>query len=245
VKRVLILGATSAIAREMAAEFAWQGAALFLAARNSAELERVASDLRIRFGTRVEEGRFNAEDEASHPGLLKEVLDSLGGLDGVVYAAGCLGEQPRESEEVRTALKIVKVNLTAAVSLLAPLADFFEKQGGGFIMGLSSVAGDRARRSNYAYGAAKAGLSAYLDGLRHRLDGKGVKVFTLKLGPVDTPMTYGMRRGFLIASPARVGRRACRIAGGPSGIYYLPGFWRIIMFLIRNIPEPIFKRLNF
>jgi short-subunit dehydrogenase len=119
-----------------------------------------------------------------------------------------------------------------------------ETQGQGFIVGLSSVAGDRGRQSNYVYGAAKAGFSTYLQGLRNRLEGKGVRVYTLKLGFVDTALTYGMDGLFLVASPEQIAASTLKILGKSSGIYYLPGFWRWIMLFIRMIPERVFKKLS-
>ncbi|MCZ6485934.1 MAG: SDR family oxidoreductase [Acidobacteria bacterium] len=243
-KHVLILGATSSIARAMASVFAREGAKLFLGGRDLSELKHMAADLGIRYGISVHCGRVDAEDFAAHEKFLENAIGTLEEIHGVVFAIGYLGEQPRESADPETALKIININLSAAVSLLAPIANLLEEQGHGFIMGFSSVAGDRARQSNYVYGAAKGGLSLYLDGLRNRLDRQGVKVFTLKLGFVDTEMTYGKRGLFLVASPEQVARIAWQMLQKPSGIYYIPRFWRIILLVIRLIPESVFKRLK-
>ena len=243
-KHVLILGATSSIARAIASELAREGATLFLGGRDLEELKHMAADLEIRYGISVHCGRVDAVDFSAHEEFLENAIRTLGEIHGVVFAIGYLGEQPRESVDPETALKIININLTAAVSLLAPIANVLEEKGHGFIMGLSSVAGDRARQSNYVYGAAKGGLSLYLDGLRNRLDRQGVKVITLKLGFVDTEMTYGKRGLFLVASPEQVARRAWQTLRRPSGIYYVPRFWRIILLIIRFIPESLFKRLK-
>ena len=243
-KQVLILGATSSIARAIASELAREGVSLFLGGRDLAELEHMAADLNIRYGIRAHYGSVDAEDFAAHEDFLENAIRTLGGIDGVVFAIGYLGEQPKESADPVTALKIMNINLSAAISLLAPIANIFEKQGHGLIMGLSSVAGDRARPSNYVYGTAKGGLTLYLDGLRNRLDRQGVKVITLKLGFVDTEMTYGKRGLFLVASPEQVAKSACQTLQKPSGVYYLPRFWRMIMLVIRLIPDSVFKRLN-
>ncbi len=243
-KHVLILGATSSIARAIASEFAREGANLFLGGRDLAELKHMAADLGVRYGISVHCGRVDAADFADHEKFLEDATRTLGEIDGVVFAIGYLGEQPRESADPETALKIININLSAAISLLAPIANLLEEQGNGFIMGLSSVAGDRARQSNYVYGAAKGGLSLYLDGLRNRLDRQGVKVLTLKLGFVDTEMTFGKRGLFLVASPEQVARIAWQTLQKPSGIYYIPRFWRIILLVIRLIPESVFKRLK-
>ncbi|MCZ6768166.1 MAG: SDR family oxidoreductase [Acidobacteria bacterium] len=243
-KHVLILGATSSIARAMASVFAREGAKLFLGGRDLSELEHMAADLGIRYGISVHCGRVDAEDFAAHEKFLENAIGTLEEIHGVVFAIGYLGEQPRESTDPAAARKIININLSAAISLLAPLANILEEQGDGFIMGLSSVAGERGRQSNYVYGAAKGGLSLYLDGLRNRLESQGVKVITLKLGFVDTEMTYGQSGLFLVASPAQVAKLAWRTLQKPSGIYYVPRFWRIIMLVIRMIPESVFKRLK-
>ncbi len=243
-KKVLILGATSSIAKAIAEDLAGQGTGLFLAGRDSFELERMAADLRIRYGIQTYFGQVDAEDFVNHASFIKKVIGTLGGIDGVVFAIGHLGEQPQDSHDGETARRIVAINFTSAVTLLAPVANVLEGQKHGFILGLSSVAGDRARQSNYVYGAAKGGLSLYLQGLRNRLDRHGVQVITLKLGFVDTPMTYGKKGLFWVASPERVGMLACRTLQKPAGVYYIPRFWRIIMLIIRLVPERVFKKLS-
>jgi short-subunit dehydrogenase len=243
-KKVLILGATSSIAKAIADELAREGANLFLAGRNSLELERTARDLEIRHRTKVNFGQVDSKDFVGHTSFIKEAIEELGGIDGVVFAIGHLGEQPQDSHDGEKAREIVDINFTSAVTLLSSVANVLEDQKYGFILGLSSVAGDRARQSNYVYGAAKGGLSLYLQGLRNRLDRCGVKVITLKLGFVDTPMTYGKNRLFWVSSPEYVGRLACQTLKKSAGVYYIPCFWRIIMFIIRCVPERIFKKLS-
>jgi short-subunit dehydrogenase len=243
-KKVLILGATSGIARAIATELANRGSRLFLAGRDLQELERAASDLRTRYQVEVLTGEVEAEQYSIHSDFIDRVVEGLHGLDGVVFAIGLLGSQPDDSNNPEPAARIVGVNLTSAVSLVGAAANYMETQGQGFIVGLSSVAGDRGRQSNYVYGAAKAGFSTYLQGLRNRLEGKGVRVYTLKLGFVDTAMTYGMDGLFLVASPEQIAASTLKILGKSSGIYYLPGFWRWIMLFIRMIPERVFKKLS-
>ncbi len=243
-KKVLVLGATSAIARSIAAELACRGYSLLLAGRSEAELEHLASDLEIRHQVDVSVALIDAEDAASHGEFVTGVAQLLGEIDGVVYAIGLLGDQPLDSIDGPAARHLIEVNLSSAVSLLAPLSNLLAEQGKGFILGLSSVAGDRGKQSNYAYCAAKAGLSVYLDGLRNRLESRGVRVYTLKLGFVDTAMTYGMKGLPMLASPQQIGRQAVRLLDSPSGTYYLPWFWRWLMLLIRMIPERIFKRMR-
>ncbi|HEX8707282.1 MAG TPA: SDR family oxidoreductase [Pyrinomonadaceae bacterium] len=241
---VLILGATSAIARATAASFAARGYSLFLAGRDLAELERLASDLRIRYGTEVRCGHFDAEDYPAHARFLKEARAEMGGLRGVLLAFGYLGDQALALGDERERELIVARNFTGAVSVLEHCAAALEEEGGGFIIGISSVAGDRGRQSNYIYGSAKGALAIYLQGLRNRLARGGVHVMTVKPGFVDTAMTYGMEGLFLVASPRYIGERIVRAVEKGRDIVYLPWFWRYLMLVIRLIPEPAFKRLK-
>jgi len=241
---VLILGATSAIARAAAASLARRGHALFLAGRDSSELKRMAADLRIRHGVEVETGRFDAEDFDSHGEFLAGAVDRFGRLGGVVLAFGYLGDNARAREDFAEAARIIGINFTGAVSVLNHCAEYFEGRRGGFVVAVSSVAGDVGRQSNYFYGAAKAGLNAYLQGLRNRLHPAGVRVVTVKPGFVDTPMTYGMERMFLVASPGRVGEAIARAAVRGGEVIYAPWFWRFIMLALRLTPERARKRLK-
>lgn len=241
---VLILGATSAIARASAAAFAAQGYGLVLASRDAAELERDASDLRIRFEVPVSWATFDARNPGAHKAFLDGVLEQVDELTGVVLAFGYLGDQEVAVHDVDHTLAIVEQNFTGAVSILTHCADYLEERGTGFIIGISSVAGDRGRQSNYVYGAAKGGLSLFLQGLRNRLWHSGVRVITIKPGFVDTAMTYGRPGMFLVASPEDVGARVAGAVAQRGDIRYLPWFWRYIMLIIRSIPEPLFRRLK-
>jgi short-subunit dehydrogenase len=241
---VLILGATSAIARSAARAFAERGYSLYLAGRDAGELERLASDLRIRYRTEVRYGLFEAGDYDSHARLIEQVKDELGGLKGVLLAFGYLGEQRLAASDSAERLDIIGRNLTGAINLLEPVAALLERQGSGFIIGISSVAGDRGRQSNYIYGSAKGGFTIYLQGLRNRLFPAGVRVLTVKPGFVDTAMTYGMQGLFLVASPEYVGTRIVRALEKGRDVVYLPWFWRYIMLVIKLIPESLFKRLK-
>ena len=241
---VLILGATSAIGRQVAAALAARGHALFLAGRNLAEVERVASDLRIRHSVETAAGRFDAEDYEAHRAFLQEVVRRMGDVEGVVLAFGHLGEQEEAEKELEETFRILDRNFTGAVSILNQCADFFEARREGFIVAVSSVAGDVGRRSNYLYGAAKGGLNVYLQGLRARLYRAGVRVLTVKPGFVDTPMTFGRPKLFLVASPAEVGEAVVRALGRGADIAYVPWFWRFIMLGLKLTPERFRKRLQ-
>lgn len=245
---VLLLGATSGIGRAVADALARRGHPLYLGGRDADELARVASDITIRHGVPVRHAPFDALAPRRHPAFVRRAVAEAGPLAGAVLAFGYLGDQRRAETDFREADAVYRTNFTGAASVLALLAEHLEEQGaargGGFLVGISSVAGDRGRQGNYAYGAAKAALTAYLSGLRQRLSGKGVRVITVKPGFVDTAMTFGQEGMFLVASPASVGERIARAVQGGSEVVYVPWFWRWIMAAIRAIPEPVFKRLS-
>ncbi|MEB3359814.1 MAG: SDR family oxidoreductase [Synechococcales bacterium] len=243
-KTVLIIGATSAIARSLAHQFAQQGAALHLAARDTAEVERIASDLTIRYGVPTSWSAVEATRYDTHPAFFQQVLERTGRLDGVVISLGELGDQSKAQIDFDHAQRIIHSNYTGVISLLTPIANFLEQQGHGFIVGIASVAGDRGRPSNYVYGSAKAALSTFLQGLRSRLAKAGVHVLTVKPGFVDTKMTFGKSGMFLVASPDQVAAQILRALNRGQNIAYVPWFWFGIMSIIRAIPEFIFKRLN-
>ena len=244
-ERVLLLGASSAIARSVAAALAARGCTLCLAGRDLNDLRRASSDLKIRYGVVVSAEFFDAEDYDAHEGFLKTVLKSMGGIDGVIIAFGYFGDQEKAACDFRVAKRLIDSNFTGAASILTHCSAYFEKQGSGFIVGISSVAGDRGRARNYVYGAAKGAVSLYLQGLRGRLSTAGVRVITVKLGFVDTAMTFGLPGLFWVASPEYIGNRVTRVLHGSRDIVYLPWFWRYIMWVVRLIPERLFKRMKF
>ncbi len=243
-KALLILGATSGIARSTAKVFAAKGYSLYLAGRDAEELERLSSDLRIRYRIDVRYGTFEAEDYCGHSKFIERVIAEMGRLDGVLLSFGYLGEQERAMRDPAERVAVMARNLTGAINLLEPVAAYLEQQGSGFIIGISSVAGDRGRQSNYIYASAKAGFTVYLQGLRNRLFRAGVHVMTVKAGVVDTAMTYGSPGLFLVASPAYVGKHIVRELERERNVAYIPWFWRYIMLVIKLLPEAIFKRLK-
>lgn len=241
---VLILGATSSIARALAHHIAQQGAMLHLAARNAFEVERIAQDLTIRYQVPVTWSVFEGCDYSTHPELVQTAIDKLGRLDGAIVSLGELGEQQQAQFDFDRAQRIIESNYTAVVSVLTPVANYLEKQGRGFIIGVSSVAGDRGRQSNYIYGSAKGALTLFLQGLRSRLAKSGVRVLTIKPGFVDTKMTFGKPGMFLVASPENVAGSIVSALEKKKDIAYVPGFWFWIMLIIRSIPETVFKQLK-
>jgi short-subunit dehydrogenase len=245
VPNVLILGATSAIASALAREFAAHKFDLVLGGRDLEELSALASDLSLRYGVRAAILPFDALDTQTHASTLRAFLSEAGSaLEGAVVCIGYLGDQDKGQSDWEEARLILETNFTGCVSALNILANHFEPRRAGFICALSSVAGDRGRQSNYLYGAAKAGLSTYLQGLRNRLFPAHVKVITVKPGYVDTRMTYGRPGLFLVASPERVAKGIFRAILKGKAVVYMPWFWRFIMLIVRSIPEAIFKRMR-
>ena len=239
---VVIVGATSGVGRALAAGLAREGRPLVLAGRDPAEVEATAADLRLRAGGPVATVRLEALDHAGHAAAV-EACFAGGRVAAVVLCIGHLGDHAAALADAEEAHRLLETNFTASVLLAERFAEGLRAAGGGVLCALSSVAGDRGRASNYLYGAAKAGLTVHLEGLRHRLAGSGVRVVTVKLGMVDTRMSYGRpgsRLAFAPAAAARGIRRA--LAGGPDTVY-LPRFWRWIMLGIRSIPGPLFRRL--
>lgn len=243
-KSVLLIGATSSIARSLASQMAQQGVALHLAARDSFELQRIAQDLTIRYQVPVSWSVVEAENYDSHPQLIAETLEKRGNLDGVIVSLGELGTQQEAQEDFDKAQRIIHSNYTGVASILTHAANYLEKQKQGFIIGISSVAGDRGRQSNYIYGSAKGALSLFLQGLRSRLAKCNVHVMTVKPGFVDTKMTFGMPGLFLVASPDDIAKGILKALDKQKNIVYLPGFWWGIMTIIKSIPEFIFKKMK-
>ncbi len=242
---VLILGATSGIARAIAAEFASHRADLILAGRDAEELAALAADLNLRYGVKTEAQCLDVLDPAALETSLPACLAASGdALAGVVLCVGTMGDEEAARTSRAEAERILGTNFAGCVLALNVVANHFEKRKRGFICALSSVAGDRGRQSNYLYGSSKAGLSAYLQGLRNRLFRSGVRVITIKPGFVDTGMTFGRPGLFLLASPEAVGRGVYKAINSGRDVAYLPWFWRWIMLVVRLIPEGIFKRLR-
>lgn len=243
-KKILIIGATSAIARALAHRIAQNGSALHLAARDCDELERTVKDLAIRYQVPVSWSSFEADSYAFHRDLIDKAVDSMGQLDGIVVSMGELGDQEQAQTDMEHACRIISSNYTGVVSVLSHGANLLEQQGHGFIVGITSVAGDRGRQSNYVYGSAKGALSLFLQGLRNRLTQSGVHVMTVKPGFVDTKMTFGKSGMFLVASPEQVADGILQALHKRKNVVYVPWFWFWIMLIIRSIPEFLFKKLK-
>ena len=241
----LVLGASSAIARAFALHAARGGADILLAGRDLADLEASAADIRIRTGRDAAMLSFDAVDFASHPAFIDRSRAMAGDTTlNLFLAFGTMPAQANIDAEPALGPIVIAGNFTGAASVLQAAAPVFEAQRRGRIVVLGSVAGDRGRLKNYVYGAAKAGLAAYLQGLRARLFGVGVSVTTVKPGFVDTGLTWGLPGMFLVADPATVARACLKAAARGKEEIYVPFFWWGIMTIIRNILERIAKRLS-
>lgn len=241
-KTVLVLGATSGIGEALAYRFAKEKYELVLAARQQDALTDTVMDLQIRFGAKATAVSFDAEEFGAH----KAFYDSLNiKPDVVVCVFGYLGNHSETRKNFSEALKTINANYTGAVSILDIVANDFEKRKTGTIIGVSSVAGERGRNSNYHYGSAKAGFTAYLSGLRQRLHASGVDVLTVKPGFVRTKMTENMALPpLLTVSAEKSAEDIFRAFSKRKNVVYTSFIWRYIMFIIKHIPEGIFKKLN-
>jgi short-subunit dehydrogenase len=242
----VIVGASSEIGRAVVRELAQAGGSFVVAGRDAEELEILAGDVRLRSGATVIAIPLDVIAVDRHAEFLDACVAALGSVDGIVVCQGFLADQDQALEDWTLAEQMITVNYTSAVSLVNRFAAYMSSRGGGYICGISSVAGDRGRQSNFLYGSTKAAFSTYLDGLRNRLYRKGVAVITVKPGFVDTSMTWGMLnpRSPLVATPERVARDIARAIRKRKNVVYTPWFWAWIMLIIRLIPEPIFKRLS-
>jgi decaprenylphospho-beta-D-erythro-pentofuranosid-2-ulose 2-reductase len=242
--KVLVLGATSAIAIAVMRLYATRSASFYLIARNEEKLSTVASDLQVRGASQVRTCVMDLDDTVHHRPMLEEADRTLGGIDIALIAHGVLGDQKAAEADYSLVEQAFRTNLLSPVSLVTWLANCFGERKRGTIAVISSVAGDRGRAMNYVYGATKSGISAFLQGVRNRVDRLGVNVITIKPGFVATPMTAHLPGGILFATPERVARGIVNAIDRRRDVVYVPGYWRLIMWVVRSIPERIFKRLN-
>ena len=244
-RRVLVFGATSAIAAECARAYAARHAARFcLVARHAQRLGELAADLEVR-GAQVHPITADLCDAGRHAALVEEALAALGGIDVALFMQGVLPDERAceagDGDELR---RCIEVNVTSVGSLALLVAARMEAARHGTLVLMGSAAGDRGRRSNYVYGATKAAVAALASGLRARLAPAGVHVLLVKPGLVDTPMTAGFPKGPLWSMPERVGRAIVHAAEARRGVVYVPWFWRPVMWVIRALPWFVFRRLS-
>lgn len=242
-KFLLVLGGASDIGRATALRFAQAGWRVAIAGRDLAALQREADDMTARTGVKV----ATLTIDILESGAFENFVAGLDGLpDAVVCVIGLLGEQSKAESDIAHASIVLRSNFEGPALLLGLFAERFKARGQGVLVGVSSVAGDRGRASNYVYGAAKAGLTAFLSGLRNRFAKAGIRVVTVKPGFVRTKMTAGMKLpGPLTAEPGEVAEAIYRAtAVRPRDVVYVKPVWLIVMTIIRLIPESIFKRLK-
>ena len=241
-KSALILGGRSDIGRAIAHGLAADGYEVALAARNVESLETDKTDLELRHNVPVSLHEFDVLDTAG----MDSFVDGLGSLpDVVVSVVGLLGEQEENEKDIDQATRVMRSNYEGPSLLLGLFANRMEQRGSGTLVGVSSVAGDRGRATNYVYGSAKAGFTAFLSGLRNRLAGKGVHVITVKPGFVRTQMTEGMKLPApLTAEPEEVANATVKAVRKNKSVVYTKPVWALIMLIITHIPEPVFKKMS-
>jgi short-subunit dehydrogenase len=239
---ILVLGARSDIGRAVAHAYAAEGHPVQLAARGAGDLAADRADIGLRHGVPVSLHEFDALAIESHGAF----VDGLPALPGVVVCAvGLMGRQDESAHDSGAAARVLRSNFEGPASILGVFADRFEARGSGLIVGISSVAGERGRATNYVYGAAKAGFTAFLSGLRNRLTGSGVHVMTVLPGFVATRMTEGLDLpARLTTDPQTMARRILHAGRARRNVIYVARIWWLVMLIIRAIPEPVFKRLR-
>lgn len=245
-KKVIILGATSGIALEVERQLALQGCELLLIARSTQRLAELRADLVVRGATQVLTYSADLASVQQHSAIFTFCRRSFPDFDTVLLAYGSMHDQKDSESSIDVLLDELQVNFVSATAILSLFAADLERRRTGCIAAITSVAGDRGRRSNYVYGSAKGALSLFLQGLRSRLHPSGVRVITIKPGPVQTSMTDHLPNAARFAEPERVAREIVRTLQRRSpDVLYTPKIWRYIMGAIQQIPESVFKRFSF
>jgi len=244
-KKILIIGANSAIAKHCSKIWFERGDDLYLVARSEQKLQKLILELNYINSSKIYFYHMDLNDLDSHSIMLDEAEAVLTNIDIILIAHGSLSDQKICEQNVDKTIREIKTNALSVVSLLTLIANRFEKKKEGTIAVLSSVAGDRGRASNYVYGSAKAMITEFMSGLRQRLHKSNIAVITIKPGLVDTPMTAQFKKGFLWTDPATVAKKIVYAIDNKKEELYVPAFWWIVMKIIRTIPNIIFKRLNF
>ena len=243
-KKIMIIGAASAIAKESAMLFARDGAELYLVDINQGRLEATQNDILARYQTKIKWDVLNVLDFERHEPVFKRAVEALNGLDAVLIAHGTLANQEETQKSVEKIIREYNINCVSVITMASIAANYFEQKKEGMIAVISSVAGDRGRMSNYIYGAAKGGVTTFLQGLRNRLAHSGVSVLTIKPGMVDTPMTAHLPKSPLFAKPKDIGKIIYKAMNAKKDVVYAPSYWRCIMWVVVHLPEFIFKKLK-
>jgi short-subunit dehydrogenase len=242
VQNIIIIGATSAMAKEVAKLYAIEKANLYLIARDTSKLNTIKQDLTVRGANTVHTAPFDANQFDSHQELMEQAFKTLGCVDVLLVAHGSLPNQELCQTDSMKAIEELNTNGMSVISLLTHAATKMEQQKSGNITVITSVAGDRGRQSNYVYGAAKGLVSTFLQGLTQRLSKSGVHVLDIKPGFVDTPMTAEFDKGALWAKPEKVAQIIKKRISKKSSFSYTPAFWFVIMTIIKFIPKAIYNK---
>ena len=243
-KKIIILGATSAIAEQCARIWAEKGESLYLVGRNDNRLTAIASDLRVRGASKVDTLTLDLNEFDKHEEMLINASRSMNGIDIALIAHGTLSNQGECEKSVELTMQEINTNALSTISLLTLIANEFERKQSGIIAVISSVAGDRGRASNYVYGSAKAMVSTFLSGLRQRLYKSNVTVVTIKPGFVDTPMTAAFKKNLLWVKPKYLAQRIVSKIKESNSEIYLPYYWKFIAVVVKQLPNIIFNRLH-
>lgn len=242
---VLIIGATSAIAKETARLYAQRGCNLYLVARDKHKLQAMSDDLLVRGAEKVESACLDLLEHDLHKQTLDAAKNTLGEISVALICHGVLPDQDTAESSFAAAKEALDVNGLSVISLLTELSAIMKEQGHGKIAVVTSVAGDRGRQPNFVYGSAKAMVSTYLQGLRGKLLPHGVHVIDIRPGLVDSPMTAQFEKGALWSTPELVAPKIVKSIDANRHTVYTPGYWRLIMAVVKSIPDVIFKRLKF
>ncbi|MES1991635.1 MAG: SDR family NAD(P)-dependent oxidoreductase [Pseudomonadota bacterium] len=243
-QRIVIFGATSDIAEATARDFAKAGASFILVGRNALALDDLCADLKVRGAASAESRIADLSDVGALPALCKDVHNAMGIVDVALIAHGVLPDQQATNDLSMETLDLLQVNAVSPSLLMIEMLRLFRAQGHGSLVILSSVAGDRGRPSNYFYGATKALLSTLGEGMALQSTGTNVRVLVVKPGFVDTKMTAAFKKGALWASASDVGGAIVKaVAQGKNGVLYTPHFWQLIMFVVKNAPSFVVRRM--
>lgn len=242
---IIVIGAASAIAQAFIERMAVGENKLFLVARDKNKLNTIKNDLRIKKNTNIATFVLDVNDHNNHDEMFNTAKSYLDRIDIILMSHGTLPDQEECEEKIETAVFEFRTNAISTIALCLKAAKIFEEQKSGLLAVITSVAGDRGRQSNYIYGSAKGAVNIFLQGLRNRLTKSGVTVLTIKPGFVDTPMTANLPKNPLFSKSKTIASGIAKaINKNRSKEIYLPGYWRIIMFIIKSIPGKIFNKLS-
>ena len=244
-KNIVIFGASSAIAEATARLWSKENCNFYLVGRRKDKLESISKNLKAYGSGKIFIKIADLSQLELHSSLIESAKKVFPTIDIVFIAHGVLPDQSSCERSVTETLKDIETNALSYVSLLNILANDFEKQSKGTIVVMSSVAGDRGRKSNYVYGSSKSMVSTFCSGLMHRFHGSNVCVLTVKPGLIDTPMTDKFKKGILWAHTSIVAKNIVRAVRKQKNIVYTPPFWSVVMQIIKLLPNAVFKRINF